>query len=190
MTVLLAGLLIFFLIHSVSIVAPSWRDRTAASIGAGPWQGLYSLISIVGFVLILWGYGQARATPVVLYTPPPALKHLAAVLMIPVFPLLLSAYLPGRIKTALKHPMLVSIKLWAFAHLLANGMLADVLLFGSFLVWAVADRISMKRRIQRPVPGAPPGRYNDIIAVVGGLVLYVAFVSGLHAWLFGVRPIS
>ncbi len=102
--------------------------------------------------------------------------------MLPVFPLLLAAYLPGRIKAAVKHPMLAAVKMWAFAHLLANGMLADLLLFGGFLIWAVADRISVKRRaVLRPLPGPPPGKFNDVIAVVGGLALYVVFVLWLHA---------
>jgi uncharacterized membrane protein len=99
---------------------------------------------------------------------------------------LLAAYLPGRIKTAAKHPMLAGVKLWAFAHLLANGALADVVLFGTFLAWAVADRISLKRRAPRPVPATPPSRWNDAIAVVGGLAVYVGIVLGGHAWLTGM----
>jgi uncharacterized membrane protein len=113
----------------------------------------------------------------------------ALLLMLPVFPLLAAAYLPGRIKAALKHPFLVAVKLWAAAHLLANGTLADVLLFGSFLAWAVADRISLKRRPQRPLPGAPERPMNDLIAVVAGLVLYGVFVTWLHQWLIGVAPL-
>jgi uncharacterized membrane protein len=107
--------------------------------------------------------------------------------MLPVFVLLLAAYLPGRIKSAAKHPMLLATKLWATAHLLANGNLADVLLFGGFLAWAVADRISMKRRVARAVPGAPAGPLNDAIALVGGLALYGLFVMGAHGWLIGVN---
>ena len=119
--------------------------------------------------------------------PPVALRHVAALLMLPVFVLLLAAYLPGRIKAATKHPMLVATKLWATAHLLANGNLADVLLFGGFLAWAVADRISMKHRVQRP-PGAPAGRLNDLIAVLAGLALYALFITVGHHWLIGVTP--
>jgi uncharacterized membrane protein len=110
-------------------------------------------------------------------------------LLVPVFPLFLAAYFRGRIQAATRHPMLAAVKLWAAAHLLANGTLADVLLFGAFLAWAVADRLSMKRRTARPIPGAPPSKANDLIAVVGGLVIYAAFVLGLHAWLIGVPPI-
>jgi len=186
--ILIAGLVLFFVPHSISIVNSPWRDRAAARIGERPWQGIYSLVAIAGFVLIVWGYGLARQDPVILYVPPVWLRHVALLLMIFVFPLFLAAYLPGRIKAVTKHPMLAATKIWAFAHLLANGTLADVVLFGSFLAWAVADRISMKHREQRPVPGAPPSKYNDLIAVVGGLALYVAFVLWLHAWLFGVSP--
>ena len=106
------------------------------------------------------------------------------------FPLFLAAYLPGRIQRLTKHPMLVATKLWAVAHLLANGMLADVVLFGAFLAWAVADRISLKRREPVPVPGAPASRWNDLIAVVAGLGLYLAFVFGAHRWLIGVSPMG
>ncbi len=189
MTLLILGLLIFLGVHSVSIVAPAWRDAQAARLGEMPWKGVYTLLSIVGFALLVIGYGQARQAPVVLYAPPVALRHVALLLMLPVFVLLLAAYLPGRIKAAAKHPMLLATKLWATAHLLANGNLADVLLFGGFLAWAVADRISMKRRVARAVPGAPFGRFNDVIAIVGGLVLYGLFVKVGHAWLIGVALI-
>lgn len=183
---LIAGLVIFFAVHSVSIVNEPWRDRMVAQLGERTWQGVYSLLAIAGFVLMVRGYGIARLDPVVLYSPPLWLRHVAMLMLVPVFPLLLATYLPGRIQAATRHPMLIATKLWAFAHLLANGMLADVLLFGCFLVWAVADRISMKRRIQRPVPGVPPSKLNDIVAVLLGLVLYVLFVFWLHGWLIGV----
>jgi uncharacterized membrane protein len=117
-------------------------------------------------------------------------RHLAALLTLPVFPLLLAAYLPGRIKTAAKHPMLLAVKLWATAHLLANGNLADLLLFGGLLAWAVADRISLKRRTPRPVPGAPPSAMNDAIAVIAGLAIYGLTAFWAHAWLFGVAPLG
>jgi uncharacterized membrane protein len=174
MSYLVVGLIVFLGIHSVSIIAPGWRDARQAKMGEGPWKGLYSVISIVGFGLVIYGYGLARQQPDVLYTP--------------VFPLLLAAYLPGRLKRAAKHPMLLAVKFWALAHLLANGSLADVLLFGGFLVWAVTDRISMKHRVQRPLPGAPPSPMNDVIAIVVGLVIYALFVFWAHAWLIGVAP--
>jgi uncharacterized membrane protein len=188
-TWLILGLVLFLGIHSVSIAAPTWRDAQALRLGEMPWKGIYSLISIVGFVALIIGFGIARQSPVALYNPPNWARHITALLMVPVFPLLLAAYLPGRIKATLKHPMLVAVKLWAFAHLLSNGTLADVLLFGGFLIWAVADRISVKRRPLRPVPGAPARPINDLIAIVGGLALYAVFVMGLHLRLIGVSPV-
>ena len=189
MTLLILGLVIFLGIHSVSIVAPGWRDAQVAQRGERVWKGLYAVASLVGFVLLVYGYGLARQSPVVLYTPPPALRHVALLLLLPVFVLLLAVYLPGRIKTAARHPMLLATKLWATAHLLANGNLADVLLFGGFLAWAVADRISLKRRPPRAVPGAPAGPLNDVIAVLGGLAIYALFLFWAHAWLIGVAPL-
>jgi uncharacterized membrane protein len=190
MIILIVGLALFLGTHSISMVAPAWRDRTAARMGERTFQGIYSLIAIAGFVLIVWGYGVARQEPIALYHPPVWLRHLALLLMVPVFPLLLATYLPGRIRTATKHPMLAAVKLWAFAHLLANGNLADVVLFGSFLLWAILDRISMKWRQPHPVPSAPESRLNDLIVIVAGLALYVIFVLGLHRWLIGVSPLG
>ncbi|WP_157270150.1 NnrU family protein [Azohydromonas aeria] len=190
MTLLLLGLILFLGTHSVSILAPEWRRGWIARHGEGPWKGLYSLVSLAGFAALIVGYGWARQDPLVLWTPPLWTRHLALLLMLPVFPLLLAAYLPGRIKAAAKHPMLVAVKLWALAHLLANGTLADLLLFGGFLAWAVADRISVKRHPRGPVPGAPPRAANDAIALVAGLALYALFVTRAHAWLFGVSPLG
>jgi len=186
MTLLVAGLVLFLGVHSVSIAAPAWRDAMAARLGEYPWKGAYSLLSIAGFVLIVQGYAAARLDPTVLWVPPGWLRHAAALLMLPVFPLLLAAYLPGRIKTRARHPMILAVKFWALAHLLANGMLADVVLFGAFLAWGVADRISLKRRPPRPVPGLPATRANDAVVVLGGLGLYVAFALWLHPLLIGV----
>ena len=141
MPLLIAGLVLFLGVHSIAMVSPSFRARAIQRVGEGAWKGLYALISLVGFVLICYGFGLARQAPVVLYSPPTWLRHVTFLIMLPVFPLVLAAYLPGRIKAAAKHPMLAAVKFWAFAHLLANGSLADVLLFGGFLAWAVADRI-------------------------------------------------
>ncbi len=140
---LVLGLALFLGIHSVSIVAPRWRHELAHRAGEGPFKGVYTLVALAGFGLIVAGYSAARQNPVLLWTPPPGMRHVAALLMLPVFVLLLSAYLPGRIQRAARHPMLLATQLWALAHLLANGGLADVVLFGAFLVWAVADRISL-----------------------------------------------
>ena len=192
MTLLIAGLVLFLGIHSIQIFAPGLRAAAVQRLGLQPWKGLYTLIAVAGFVLICVGYGHARVeSPVWLWQPPKGLRHLALLLMLPVFVLFLTTYLPGRIQRAAKHPTLVATKLWALAHLLANGGLHDLLLFGGFLAWAVLDRISVKRRaVVVPPPGAPAGRWNDAIAVVGGLALYLLFVMGLHRWLIGVSPIA
>ena len=190
MTLFIVGLILFLGTHSLAIFAPSWRARAIERSGEGPFKGLYAVVSIAGFALLVWGYGEARMTTPVLYTPPTGLRHLALLLMLPVFPLLLATYLPGRIKAAVKHPMLTAVKTWGLAHLLSNGTLADVLLFGGFLAWAVVDRISIKRRAAAATPAAPGSIFNDIIAIVAGLALYVGFIFGLHQWLFGVAPIA
>jgi uncharacterized membrane protein len=190
MEMLVLGLALFLGVHSIAIVAPRFRDRALARLGEGGWKGLYALVSLTGFVLLVYGFGVARHSPVVLYTPPPFLRHVTFLFMLPVFPLILAAYLPGRIKTAMKHPMLAAVKLWAFAHLLSNGRLADVLLFGGFLIWAVLDRISLKRRPPQALRSAPPGPLNDLIAVVLGLAVYGAFIGGVHRWLIGVAPLG
>ena len=189
MTFLILGLAIFLGVHSTAIVSPGFRARSLAKLGEGPWKGLYALAALVGFVLIVYGFGLARRSPVVLYTPPLFLRHITFLFMLPVFPLIFAAYLPGRIKTATKHPMLAAVKFWAFAHLLSNGTLADVLLFGGFLAWAVIDRISLKRRPQI-LRTAPAGPYNDAIAVVLGLAVYVVFIPWAHRWLIGVSPLG
>lgn len=186
MSSLIVGLILFLGVHSIAIVAPDWRDRAVARLGRGRWQAACSVIAAVGLVFVVLGYAAARGQTAILYVPPRWMQAITTTLMLPVFPLLLAAYLPGVIRTALRHPMLVAVKLWALAHLLANGSLADVLLFGSLLAWAVADRISLKRRAPRPVPSLPAGRFNDLIAVGGGIVLYVAMLHGGHAWLIGM----
>jgi uncharacterized membrane protein len=189
MAALIVGLIVFFGLHSISILAPRWRARSIQRFGEGAWKGLYSLLSLAGFVLMLVGFAQARAGAPVLYVPPAALRYLTFLLMLPVFPLLLAAYLPGSIQARARHPMLASIKLWATAHLLAIGTLPDVLLFGSFLVWAVCDRISLKHRPPAP-RRALALRHGDLLAVVVGLGLYALFVFRLHLWLIGVAPLA
>lgn len=185
---LIVGLAIFLGVHSIAIVAPAWRNAMVRRLGAGPWKIAYSFVALIGLVLIVQGYGTARADAAWLYAPPAWTRHLGMLLLLPVFVLLLAAYLPGRIQGRLRHPMLVAVKLWALAHLLMNGSAADVVLFGGLLAWAVVDRISLKRRGLQPAAGPqlPPARFNDAVAVGGGLVLYLAFAFGLHAWLIGV----
>jgi uncharacterized membrane protein len=193
MLLFVVGLIVFLGLHSVSIVAPQWRAATVARMGERPWKGLYSIVSAAGLVLLIIGYAIARREAIVLYTPPTALRHLALLLMLPVFPLLFAAYLPGRISAAARHPMLLAVKLWATAHLLANGTLADVLLFGGFLVWAIADRISVKRRSAaeaHDAPAAPRRPANDVIAVVAGLLVYAVLLLGGHRWIIGVSPLG
>ena len=186
---LLIGIVLFFGMHSASIVALPLRHRIVAN-SENAWKGIYSIASLVGIVLMVRGYAELKATPTILYVAPYWLRHVSALLLLPVFIFFLAPYFPGRIKKALKHPQLAAVKLWALAHLLVNGTLADVLLFGSFLVWAVADRISLKKRPPRPLPGAPESGMNDIIAVVLGLVLYAVFAFWAHEWLFGMRPFA
>jgi uncharacterized membrane protein len=190
MLILILGLLVFLGVHCVSVVAPAWRDAMAARLGEWPWKGLYSVVAVLGFVLVVHGWAQARLEPVVLWTPPVWTRHITMLLMLPVFPLLLAAYLPGRIKAAARHPMLVATKLWAVAHLVSNGMAHEVLLFGAFLAWAVADRISLKRRAPRAHPALPATGLNDALVLLGALALYGAFVAKLHAVLFGVSPMG
>jgi uncharacterized membrane protein len=160
-----------------------------AHLGAPTWKITYSIASLVGFVLIVGGYAAARVAPdpVVLYYPPYWLRHVTMLLMLPVFPLLVATHLPTRFGRAVKHPMLTATKGWALSHLLSNGMLADVLLFGGFLAWAVLDRIAVGKRPQAAAaaPVQPPIR-NDVIAIVVGLALYVGFALWLHRPLIGV----
>ena len=189
MTLLVAGLILFFGAHSISIVAPGWRDAAAARLGENAWKGLYSLVAVAGLALLIHGYGLARAQPVVLYQPPAGLRHAALLLMLPVFPLLLATYLPGRIRRAAKHPMLVATKLWALAHLLANGTLADLLLFGGFLLWAVLAFRAARQRDRATHATYPPGTAGGtVLTVVVGVVLWAAFAFWLHGWWIGVRP--
>jgi len=190
MLTLIVGLALFFSLHSVSIIAPHWRERMLLFVGTGAWKSLYALLSGVGFVLIVVGFAHARPSAAVLYVPPASLRLVSLLLLLPVFPLLLAAYLPGRIRTRAKHPMLAAVKLWATAHLLAVGTLPDVLLFGCFLIWAIVDRISLKRRRPAPPPSAPFSRPGDLIAVVLGLALYALFLLKLHALLIGVSPLA
>ena len=189
MNQLITGLVIFLGIHSISIINERFRDKMADRLGIWTWKGIYSFIALVGLILIVRGYAEARIEGTELYLTPTWLQHVSLLLLLPVFPLLIGAYLPGRIKEVVQHPMLLASKLWALAHLLSNNTLADLVLFGSFLVWVFADLLSVQRRQPRPLPGAPPSKYNDWIAVGLGLALYLAFILGIHELLFGVAPL-
>jgi uncharacterized membrane protein len=186
--VMILGLVLFLGIH----VLTTQRDRRAEWIarlgGEGAYKGLYSLVSLVGLVLIVWGFAHYRAAEFrEIWTPPTFLKHLNIALMLPAVILVVAAYIRGRIFATVKHPMLAGVKLWAFGHLLANGDLGGIILFGSFLGWAVFDRISLKRRSD---PGSPPipvgGIGNDAIAVAVGFVAYLALAFAFHPVVIGI----
>jgi uncharacterized membrane protein len=188
-TLLVLGLILFLGTHAFSM-ARSRRAAVVGRVGEGAYKGLYSLLSLAGVVLISIGYGQYRASGYIpVWDPPVWTRHLALLLVLLAFICFVAAYLPGHIKARLKHPMLAGVKIWALAHLLANGDLGSILLFGSFLVWGVAARISVKRRdvaAQHGGTAAPAGIRNDVLAVAIGTIVYVAFVFWLHPWLIGV----
>ena len=188
MLILIVGLILFFTLHSLTIFAPRWREKKRQRWGRVAWRWIYSLGSLITVSLIAWGYAQARLSPTVVYLPPAWAKHATALLMFGVFPLLYATFLPSRIRRTLRYPDLVAIKLWAVAHLLANGMLADVILFGSVLAWAVVNRISLKRRV-RIVPSGAPSEFNDLVAIIAGLVTYLLVLLYLHYKVIGVVPI-
>ncbi len=192
MTLLIAGLIIFLGAHSLRIVAEGLRENLVASLGELKWKGLVALISVIGFALIVIGYGNARLTPVELWQPPLWGKHVAILLNLPAFILLVAAYVPrNSFKAKIGHPMVASVKIWAVAHLLANGTLADLLLFGSFLLWAVLDfRTSRKRDRANNVIRAPGALSNTLLTVAIGVALWAAFLLWLHARLIGVQPLA
>ncbi|MEX1198881.1 MAG: NnrU family protein [Pseudohongiellaceae bacterium] len=191
MATLIIGLLVFLGVHSSRLFAPGWRAAQIERRGEMTWKMVYSLIAIAGLILIVIGYGQARMDPVVLWNAPVWGRHLALVLTLPVFILVLAAYVPGNgLKSRLGHPMLAGVKVWALAHLLANGTLADVLLFGGFLAWAVACFAVFRRRDRAAGVSRPAGTTRgNVITVAAGLVLWYVFVFYLHLWLFGVSPL-
>jgi uncharacterized membrane protein len=189
MTLLLTGLIVFLGAHSTRIFAEGWRGSMVAKLGANGWKGLYSLVSIAGLALIVIGYGAARADPVWLWNPPVWTRHAASLLTLGAFILLAAAYVPSnRIKAAVGHPMVAGVKLWAFAHLLSNGTLADVLLFGSFLAWAIADFIAARRRDRLAGVTCNGGTIPTVVTVLLGIVLWAAFAFWLHRLLIGVAP--
>ena len=192
MTYLLLGLIVFLGVHSVRIVADGWRTQTIARVGEKPWKGLYTIASVLGFALIIWGFGVARAQPVQLWSPPLAMRHVASLLTLIAFILLAAAYVPGNgIKARLHHPMVLSVKVWALAHLLATGNLAHVLLFGAFLGWSVFNFSAARRRDRRAGTVYPPGRTAaTLTTVVLGALAWAAFAVWLHGWLIGIRPIG
>lgn len=188
MAALTIGLLIFLGTHSIRIVADDWRGAQIARLGEQRWKSLFSLASALGFVLIVWGYGLTRAEPATIWEPPEWTRHVTLVLTLPALILVTAAYVPGnRIKAALGHPMVAGTKLWAFAHLLSNGRVGDVLLFGTFLVWASLDFASARQRDRRADAHYPAGSLaRDVTTVVVGVVVWGLFAFSLHKWLIGV----
>lgn len=190
MIYLILGLVLFLGIHSTRIFASTWRDRQVARFGAGGWKGLYTLLSLVGFGLIVWGYGEARTAPTILWTPPIAMRHVAALLTLLAFPLVVAAYIPrNHLKAKIGHPMYAGVKLWAFGHLLANGSLADVLLFGGFLAWAVVGFVSSRKRDRAAGVTYPAGEaVRTILVLVIGVAVWAGFALWAHGAWIGVRP--
>ncbi|NDV85925.1 NnrU family protein [Aurantimonas aggregata] len=191
MLILVTGMIIFLGIHSVRIVAEPVRDRMIARLGEGRYKGAYSVLSLIGIMLVGYGYGQAKIGGLPLWDPPGGLRHLALVLVPVAFVLVTAAYVPtGHIKAAVRHPMVLGIALWALGHLLANGTAADVVLFGGFLAWAIVDYINALGRTGAAARPVAKGYGGDIAAVIVGLVLSAIFIGGLHEWLFGVAPVA
>lgn len=191
MSLLILGLVLFLGIHSINILAPGKRLSLVSSLGATKWKLLFTIVSVAGLILVIAGYAQARMTPTMLWMPPAGLRHLALLLTVPAFILLAAAYVPGnRIKAKLGHPMYVSVKVWAFAHLLANGTVADVLLFGSFLVWAIAGFAISRRRDRLSGRVVQTGKLSaDIATVITGVISWAVFAMFLHTILIGVSPL-
>ena len=191
MPVLILGLVLFLGVHSLRIFADGWRARQIARLGEKKWKGLYSLVAIGGFVLICWGFALARHHPVLLYTPLPWLVRLNALFTLVAFVLFVAARVPRNgIKARLHHPQVLAVKTWAFGHLLATGMLHDVVLFGAFLLWAVVLFAASRRRDRREGTTYPPGTFKGTaITVVAGVVGWALFAFWLHALLIGVKPV-
>ena len=191
MTLLIIGLIIFLGSHSCRIFAEPWRNHMIDRLGEVKWKGLYTIISLIGLILVVVGYGQARQAPIVLWQPATYLIHIAILLNLVAF-IFLAGSSPNNnaIRLKLKHPMILGVKVWALAHLLANGTLVDLILFGSFLLWAVLDfRSARKRPIHMPEKVVISTKAT-ITVVVTGIVIWAAFIFGLHQYLIGVSPLG
>jgi len=190
MLYLILGLAIFLGVHSVRIFAEDWRIRRLSQMGEGAYKGVYSILSVVGFALIIWGFGMARETPQLLWTPPLGLRHAASLLTLIAFVLLVAAYVPGNaFKARLHHPMVLAVKTWALAHLVANGNLAHLILFGAFLAWGVLDYVSARRRDRAlgTAYGSSSAGRTGITAALG-LAAWAGFAFWGHGLLIGIRP--
>ena len=190
LTYLIAGLVLFLGVHSTRVFANKWRNQTVARMGEKPFKGIYALLSIAGFVLLVWGYGQARQQGVMLWMPPTAMRHIASLLTLVAFVLLAATYVPrNQIEAKLHHPMVLATKVWALAHLLANGSLAATVLFGSFLVWSVLLFAASRRRDRREQKAYPAGTASmTAVTVAVGVVAWAVFAFWLHRVLIGVSP--
>jgi len=187
---LIAGLLLFLGVHSTRVFANDWRSKTIARIGEKPFKGVYALLSIAGFVLLVWGYGQARQQGVMLWNPPTAMRLIAWLLTLVAFVLLAAAYVPGnQIRAKLHHPMVLGTKVWALSHLLANGSLANTVLFGSFLLWSVLLFSASRKRDRLAQTVYPAGNAGaTALTVAAGLIAWAIFAFWLHRVLIGVSP--
>jgi uncharacterized membrane protein len=191
LAVMILGLALFLGVHTLP-AQRELRGRVVSVLGEGSYKLVYALVSVLGIVLIAWGFAHYRASGWIdVWNPPTAMKHITLALMLPAVILVVAAYMRGHIYTALKHPMLAGVKLWAAAHLLANGDLGSIVLFGSFLGWAVFDRISLKRRTDTGGPPIPVGGWgNDMIAVAVGFVVYLALAFAFHPVVIGVPVVG
>lgn len=193
MALLVISIVVFLVLHSVRIFAPAWRERTIARMGLKAWRGLYSLLSIASLVLLIYAFGASRGETPILYVPPMFMVHITLTLMLIAMILLMASILPaGRIAVWVKHPMVTAVKVWALSHLLSNGELNSVLLFGAFLIWAVLVRISAKRRQragEKVVRDFVSTQY-DVAAVISGVALYAVILLYLHEMLIGVSPLA
>jgi uncharacterized membrane protein len=190
LTLLILGLIVFFAPH-VFVTRREARARLIARIGEGPYKIAFSVMSAIGIVLIAYGFARYRAGEWIdLWYPPVWTRHLALLLNWAAFVCIAAAYIPGNIKRVLKHPMLVGVKLWAFAHLISNGDLGSMSLFGSFLAWAVFDRIAVKRRADSGAPNARAGGWlGDVVVLVVGTAAYAAVIFWFHPDVIGVPVI-
>jgi uncharacterized membrane protein len=192
MLMLVVGLILFLGLHSTRIFADGWRSGMIARLGPLPWKGIYSVLSILGFIVLIWGFRMARQETLVLWTSPAWMKHVTALLMVFAFILFVSAYVPrNSFKARLHHPMMLSVKVWALAHLLSVGVASDVVLFGAFLVWAVLGFRAARQRDRANHVVYPPGTaIGTAMAVAAGLVAWSVFALLLHGPLIGVRPLG
>lgn len=190
MGVLILGLILFIGPHCLRIVADGWRTRTIARVGIKRWKAVYSIVSIVGFVLLVYGFGLARQTPQLLYVPAPAMRHANETLVLVALILFVAARVPrNHFKAALHHPQSLSVFVWAAGHLLVNGMLHDVVLFGALGLWGLAAFLAGRVRDRATRAAYPAGTLlGDVLCVAVGVVLWALFAFWLHGWLFGVKP--